>query len=66
MKEPHLVSKPHSAPHTKSIESHMIVAGTANLKLCVYEFPPKYLYMNFIKIGRWHEIGQSVTRPCYL
>ena len=39
MKEPHLVNKPHSAPHTKSIESHVIVAGTANLKMCVYEFP---------------------------
>ena len=36
LQEPRLVDVPSSTPHTESIGSHVIIAGTANLKMCVY------------------------------
>lgn len=39
MKELQLLSVPRSIPHIKSTGSHVIVAGTANLKMYAYGFP---------------------------
>ena len=57
MKELQLVSVLLSTPHTESTGSCVIVAFTANFKMCGYMDCqiPSFSYINFIKIGRGHK-----------
>ena len=65
-KKMHVMSVLRSIPLMESIGSHVMIDDTtANLKN-VYIWTAKnqaFIYLNFIKIGRGHKIGQSVTRP---
>ena len=65
MKEPLVMNITHSIPLMESTGSYMIVDDNANLK-CFYidcQISAFIYYINFIKIGDGHKIGQSGTRP---
>ena len=65
MREPHVICVTRSIPPMYSIGSHVMGDDTANLKMFIYQLPniKLYIYINFIKLDRGHEIGQNVARP---